>query len=155
VGRLPRGVESRENGIHAESDEEQIFTCRRPWQLPLRIMQQWTCELLRKIGSVFVAAHTPHPGENEVDEGAFPSDLSKSGETKKTADGSTLQMMFLRSRPLSWAIEVFRAADNFKAIIPISSSVTSVWFSRQEAAAHEEVGYILSRGADFLIMDQS
>src|SRR5580693_6440331 len=37
---------------------------------------------------VYVAAHMPDAGENEADDGKrFPSDLSKSGAIKKTADG--------------------------------------------------------------------
>src|SRR5229473_1925820 len=41
-------------------------------------------------GLVYVAAHMPDAGENEADDGKrFPSDLSKSGAIKKTADGST------------------------------------------------------------------
>jgi pimeloyl-ACP methyl ester carboxylesterase len=39
-------------------------------------------------GLVYVAAHMPDAGENESDDGKrFPSDLSKSGAIKKTADG--------------------------------------------------------------------
>ena len=41
-------------------------------------------------GLVYVAAHMPDVGENEADDGKrFPSDLSKSGAIKKTADGFT------------------------------------------------------------------
>src|SRR5271163_2435410 len=41
-------------------------------------------------GLVYVAAHMPDAGENEADDGKrFPSDLSKSGVIKKTADGFT------------------------------------------------------------------
>src|SRR2546430_13593931 len=41
-------------------------------------------------GLVYVAAHMPDAGENEADDGKrFPSDLSKSGAIKKTADGFT------------------------------------------------------------------
>jgi pimeloyl-ACP methyl ester carboxylesterase len=56
-------------------------------------------------GLVYVAAHMPDAGENEADDGKrFPSDLSKSGAIKKTADGfmSTLRPTCLRSRPQSW-----------------------------------------------------
>ena len=65
-------------------------------------------------GLVYVAAHMPDAGENEADDGKrFPSDLSKSGAIKKTADGftyldpaqfhhSTSQPTCLLSRPLSW-----------------------------------------------------
>jgi pimeloyl-ACP methyl ester carboxylesterase len=42
------------------------------------------------VGLVYVAAHMPDAGENEADDGKrFPSDLSKSGAIKKTADGFT------------------------------------------------------------------
>src|SRR6202008_4746805 len=41
-------------------------------------------------GLVYVAAHMPDAGENEADDGKkFPSDLSKSGAIKTTADGFT------------------------------------------------------------------
>jgi pimeloyl-ACP methyl ester carboxylesterase len=41
-------------------------------------------------GLVYIAAHMPDAGENESDDGKrFPSDLSKSGAIKKTADGFT------------------------------------------------------------------
>ena len=41
-------------------------------------------------GLVYIAAHMPDGGENEADDGKrFPSDLSKSGAIKKTADGFT------------------------------------------------------------------
>jgi pimeloyl-ACP methyl ester carboxylesterase len=64
-------------------------------------------------GLVYVAAHMPDAGENEADDGKrFPSDLSKSGAIKKTADNftyldlrsfmSTSQPTSLLSRPLSW-----------------------------------------------------
>jgi hypothetical protein len=39
---------------------------------------------------VYIAAHMPDAGENEADDGKrFPSDLSKSGAIRKTADGFT------------------------------------------------------------------
>jgi pimeloyl-ACP methyl ester carboxylesterase len=42
------------------------------------------------VGLVYIAAHMPDAGENESDDGKrFPSDLSKSGAVKKTADGFT------------------------------------------------------------------
>src|SRR5580692_755212 len=42
------------------------------------------------VGLVYVAAHMPDAGENESEDGKrFPSDLSKSGAIKKTADGFT------------------------------------------------------------------
>jgi pimeloyl-ACP methyl ester carboxylesterase len=64
-------------------------------------------------GLVYVAAHMPVAGENEADDGKlFPSDLSKSGAIKKTADGFTYlaprsfmsisQPTCLPSRPHSW-----------------------------------------------------
>src|ERR1700682_3731701 len=41
-------------------------------------------------GLVYIAAHMPDAGENEADDGKrFPSDLSRSGAIKKTADGFT------------------------------------------------------------------
>ena len=41
-------------------------------------------------GLVYVAAHMPDAGENESDDGKrFPSDVSKSGAIKTTADGFT------------------------------------------------------------------
>ena len=50
------------------------------------------------VGLVYIAAHMPDAGENEADEGKrFPSDLSKSGAIKKTADGFT----YLGSRSVS------------------------------------------------------
>ena len=64
-------------------------------------------------GLVYVVAHMPDAGENEADDGKrFPSDLSKSGAIKKTADGFTYldprsfmctsQRTCLQSRSLSW-----------------------------------------------------
>src|SRR6201989_1995252 len=42
------------------------------------------------VGVVYIAAHMPDAGEDEADDGKrFPSDLSKSGAIKKTADGFT------------------------------------------------------------------
>src|SRR5260370_19597049 len=42
------------------------------------------------VGLVYIAAHIPDAGEKEADNGKrFPSDLSKSGAIKKTADGFT------------------------------------------------------------------
>jgi pimeloyl-ACP methyl ester carboxylesterase len=42
------------------------------------------------VGLVYVAAHMPDAGESEADDGKrFPSDLSKSGAIKNTADGFT------------------------------------------------------------------
>jgi pimeloyl-ACP methyl ester carboxylesterase len=80
-------------------------------------------------GLVYVAAHMPDAGENEADDGKrFPSDLSKSGALKKTADGFTYidpahfheyfaadlsgeQAAFMARS------QVLNAADNFKAVI--------------------------------------
>ena len=43
------------------------------------------------VGSVYVAAHMPDAGENEVDDGKrFPTDLSNSGAIKKTADAKRI-----------------------------------------------------------------
>src|SRR5258708_660800 len=64
-------------------------------------------------GLVYIAAHMPDARENEADDGKrFPSDLSKAGGMKKTADGftyldpayfmSTSQPTCPLSRPLSW-----------------------------------------------------
>jgi pimeloyl-ACP methyl ester carboxylesterase len=88
-------------------------------------------------GLVYVAAHMPDAGENEADDGKrFPSDLSKSGAIKKTADGFTYidpahfheyfaadlsreQAGFMaRSQALNYA-------DNFKAVI-----TTAAWRSK-------------------------
>ena len=42
------------------------------------------------VGLVYIAAHMPDAGEKESEDGKrFPSDLSKSGAIKKTADGFT------------------------------------------------------------------
>src|SRR3954447_13726212 len=42
------------------------------------------------VGLVYIAAHMPDAGENEADDGRrFPSDLSKSGAMRRTADGYT------------------------------------------------------------------
>jgi pimeloyl-ACP methyl ester carboxylesterase len=64
-------------------------------------------------GLVYIAAHMPDAGENEADDGKrYPSDLSKSGAIKKTADGFTTstrssfmsisQPTCRPSRPLLW-----------------------------------------------------
>jgi pimeloyl-ACP methyl ester carboxylesterase len=80
-------------------------------------------------GLVYVAAHMPDAGENEADDGSrFPSDLSKFGAIKKTADGFTFldptQFHEFFAADLSpeqsafmarW--QVFNAALNFKAVI--------------------------------------
>jgi len=88
-------------------------------------------------GLVYIAAHMPDAGENEADDGKrFPSDLSKSGAIKKTADGftyldpaqfhayfaadlSTEQAAFMAQS------QVLNAADNFKAVI-----TTAAWRSK-------------------------
>jgi pimeloyl-ACP methyl ester carboxylesterase len=64
-------------------------------------------------GLVYIAAHMPDAGENEADDGKrFPSDLSKSGAIKKTADGFTY-------------LDATQFADNFKAVI-----TTAAWRSK-------------------------
>jgi pimeloyl-ACP methyl ester carboxylesterase len=80
-------------------------------------------------GLVYVAAHMPDAGENEADDGKrFPSDLSKSGAIKKTADGFTYldpaQFHEYFAADLSAEQAAFmarsqvpNAADNFKAVI--------------------------------------
>jgi pimeloyl-ACP methyl ester carboxylesterase len=82
-------------------------------------------------GLVYVAAHTPDAGENEADDGKrFPSDLSKSGAIKKTADGFTyldpaqFHEYFAADLSAEQAAfmarsQVLNAADNFKAAITI------------------------------------
>jgi len=88
-------------------------------------------------GLVYVAAHMPDAGENEADEGKrFPSDLSKSGAIKKTADGFTyldpaqFHEYFAADLPAEQAAfmarsQVFNFADNFKAVI-----TTAAWRSK-------------------------
>jgi pimeloyl-ACP methyl ester carboxylesterase len=89
------------------------------------------------IGLVYIAAHMPDAGENEADDGKrFPSDLSKSGAIKKTADGftyldpahfheyfaadlSTEQAAFMARS------QVMNKAENFKAVI-----TTPAWRSK-------------------------
>jgi pimeloyl-ACP methyl ester carboxylesterase len=80
-------------------------------------------------GLVYIAAHMPDAGENEADDGKrFPSDLSKSGAIKKTADGFTYvdpaEFHDLFAADLSAEQAAFMArsqvlnlADNFKAVI--------------------------------------
>jgi pimeloyl-ACP methyl ester carboxylesterase len=80
-------------------------------------------------GLVYVAAHMPDAGENEADDGkCFPSDLSKSGAIKKTADGFTyldstqFHEYFAADLSVEQAAfmarsQVLNAADNFKAVI--------------------------------------
>jgi pimeloyl-ACP methyl ester carboxylesterase len=88
-------------------------------------------------GLVYVAAHMPDAGENEADDGKrFPSDLSKSGAIKKTADGFTyldveqFHEYFAADLSANQAAfmarsQVFNAADNFRAII-----TTPAWRSK-------------------------
>jgi pimeloyl-ACP methyl ester carboxylesterase len=80
-------------------------------------------------GLVYVAAHMPDAGENEADDGKrFPSDLSKSGAIKKTADGFTyldpaqFHEYFAADLPAEQAAfmaqsQVLNAAVNFKGVI--------------------------------------
>jgi pimeloyl-ACP methyl ester carboxylesterase len=89
-------------------------------------------------GLVYVAAHMPDAGENEADDGKrFPSDLSKSGAIKKTADGFTYldpaQFHEYFAADLSAEQAAFMArsqvlnfADNFKAVI-----TAAAWRSKQ------------------------
>jgi len=85
-------------------------------------------------GLVYIAAHMPDAGENEADDGKqFPSDLSKSGAIKKTADGFTYldPALFREYFALDLSAEqaafmarsqVLNYADNFKAVI-----TTAAW----------------------------
>ena len=85
-------------------------------------------------GLVYVAAHMPDAGENEADDGKrFPSDLSKSGAIKKTANGFTyldpaqFHEYFAADLSAEQAAfmarsQVFNFADNFKAVI-----TTAAW----------------------------
>jgi pimeloyl-ACP methyl ester carboxylesterase len=96
---------------------------------------------------VYVAAHMPDAGENEADDGKrFPSDLSKSGAIKKTADGFTyldpkqFHEYFAADLPENEAVfmaraQVFNLADNFKGVI-----TTPAWRSKPS--------WILVAGAD-------
>jgi pimeloyl-ACP methyl ester carboxylesterase len=88
-------------------------------------------------GLVYMAAHMPDAGENEADDGKrLPSDLSKSGAIKKTADGFTYldaaQFHEYFAADLSAEQAAFMArsqvlnfADNFKAVI-----TTVAWRSK-------------------------
>jgi pimeloyl-ACP methyl ester carboxylesterase len=85
-------------------------------------------------GLVYIAAHMPDAGENEADDGKrFPSDLSKSGAIKKTADGFTyvdpaqFHEYFAADLPVEQAAlmarsQVLNLADNFKAVL-----TTAAW----------------------------
>jgi len=88
-------------------------------------------------GLVYIAAHMPDAGENEADDGKrFPSDLSKSGAIKKTADGFTyidpaqFHEYFAADLPAEQAAfmarsQVLNLADNFRAVI-----TTAAWKSK-------------------------
>src|SRR6202162_1428622 len=88
-------------------------------------------------GLVYIAAHMPDAGENEADDGKrFPSDLSKSGAIKKTADGFTYldpaQFHEYFAADLSAEQAAFMArsqvpnlADNLQAVI-----TTAAWRRR-------------------------
>src|ERR1700689_4540037 len=85
-------------------------------------------------GLVYIAAHMPDAGENEADNGrGFPSDLSKSGAIKKTADGFTyldpaqFHEYFAADLPADQAAfmaqsQVLNKAENFKGAI-----TTAAW----------------------------
>jgi pimeloyl-ACP methyl ester carboxylesterase len=89
------------------------------------------------VGLVYIAAHMPDAGENEADNGKrFPSDLSKSGAIKRTADGFTyldpaqFHEYFAADLSAEQAAFMARAqvpnfADNFKAVI-----TTAAWKSK-------------------------
>jgi pimeloyl-ACP methyl ester carboxylesterase len=84
-------------------------------------------------GLVYVAAHMPDAGENEADNGKrFPSDLSKSGAIKKTADGFTyldpahFHEYFAADLSVEQAAfmarsQVLNFADNFSATITMAA----------------------------------
>jgi pimeloyl-ACP methyl ester carboxylesterase len=88
-------------------------------------------------GLVYVAAHMPDSGEKESEDGKrFPSDLAKSGATKKTPDGFTyidpaqFHELFAADLPSDHAAfmahsQVFNFADNFSATI-----TTAAWRSK-------------------------
>jgi pimeloyl-ACP methyl ester carboxylesterase len=98
-------------------------------------------------GLVYVAAHMPDAGENEADDGKrLPSDLSKSGAIKKTADGFTyldptqFHEYFAADLSVEQAAfmarsQVLNAADNFKAAI-----TTPAW--------REKPSWMIVAGAD-------
>ena len=80
---------------------------------------------------VYIAAHMPDAGENEADDGKrFPSDLSRSGAIKKTADGFTyldparFREYFAADLSEEQALlmarsQVFNLAENFRGVISI------------------------------------
>ena len=86
------------------------------------------------VGLVYIAAHMPDAGEKESEDGKrFPSDLSKSGAIKKTADGFTyidpakFHEYFAADLPAEQAAfmarsQVFNLGDNFSATI-----TTAAW----------------------------
>src|SRR3981189_2402149 len=88
-------------------------------------------------GLVYIAAHMPDAGENEADDGKrFPSDLSKSGAIKKTADGFTYLApaqfheyfaadLSAEQAALMARSQVPNFGDNFKAVI-----TTAAWRSK-------------------------
>src|SRR5271163_4497271 len=88
-------------------------------------------------GLVYIAAHMPDVGENEADDGKrFPSDLSKSGAIKKTADGFTYidpaqfheyfaADLSAEQAALMARSQVLNNADNFKAVL-----TTAAWRSK-------------------------
>ena len=88
-------------------------------------------------GLVYIAAHMPDAGENEADDGKrFPSDLSKSGAIKKTADGFTyldpaqFHEYFSADLPAEQAAfmarsQVMNKAENFRGVIS-----TPAWKSK-------------------------
>jgi len=81
------------------------------------------------VGLVYITTHMPDAGENEAYDGKrFPSDLSKSGAIKKTADGFTyldvaqFHEFFAADLPADQAAfmagsQVFSFGDNFKGVI--------------------------------------
>src|SRR5208282_2378537 len=89
------------------------------------------------VGLVYVAAHMPDTGENESDDGKrFPSDVSKSGAMKTTADGFTyldpaqFHEYFAADVPAEQAAfmarsQVLNLAANFKGVI-----TTPAWRSK-------------------------
>ena len=86
---------------------------------------------------MYIAAPMPDAGENEADDGKrFPSDLSKSGAIKRTADGFTyldptqFHEYFAADLSAEQAAfmarsQMFNFADNFKAVI-----TTAPWRSK-------------------------
>ncbi|MFZ0314806.1 MAG: alpha/beta hydrolase [Candidatus Korobacteraceae bacterium] len=81
------------------------------------------------VGLVYIAAHMPDAGENEAADGKrIPSDLSKSGAIKQTADGFTyidpaqFHEYFAADVPAPQAAfmarsQVLNRAENFSAVI--------------------------------------